>query len=419
MQMQLYLQQLIPAMEFGIALMMPLSVLFAILTEYDNGRYRSLFRKTAYWGFWLSLFFIAVKQGTKNAISREGFEGIMAFFAIISEIVLASMLIGNQNKIEQRSSWFKRGVILHIISLSLYYGMEIWLVPVTTMLNVNEMFSITMIVRMLGFISGGFLAFVGSWLIYHAARSLNDKRLTVVYLIQLTALFLQQLVYIIQILMARHILPTRQLLVIMGPIIDHQRWVVFVVFLVLFTVPLALFSQKCPVRHVEQNPAQYRKVVAKDMHKKRWGKASVGILVVMILFSTFGYTYATKEEELIPAIAVTAENNKVSLEIEKVDDGHLHRFSYRTKNGTSIRFIIVRKGGSAYGVGLDCCEICGPTGYIERDDQVVCKLCDVVMNKQTIGMPGGCNPIPLSYGVADGKLHIEQEDLEAAEKYFR
>ena len=41
MQMQLYLQQLIPAMEFGIALMMPLSVLFAILTEYDNGRYRS------------------------------------------------------------------------------------------------------------------------------------------------------------------------------------------------------------------------------------------------------------------------------------------------------------------------------------------------------------------------------------------
>ena len=73
----------------------------------------------------------------------------MQLYAIISEIVLASMLIGNQNKIEQRSSWFKRGVILNIISLSLYYGMEIWLVPVTTMLNVNEMFSITMIVRML------------------------------------------------------------------------------------------------------------------------------------------------------------------------------------------------------------------------------------------------------------------------------
>uniref|UniRef100_UPI0025EC3A10 Fe-S-containing protein n=1 Tax=Selenomonas sp. F0473 TaxID=999423 RepID=UPI0025EC3A10 len=71
-------------------------------------------------------------------------------------------------------------------------------------------------------------------------------------------------------------------------------------------------------------------------------------------------------------------------------------------DGTEVRVIVVQKGGSAFGVGLDACEICGPTGYLERDGQIVCRLCDVVMNKATIGMPGGCNPIPVEYRVAGG-----------------
>ncbi len=116
---------------------------------------------------------------------------------------------------------------------------------------------------------------------------------------------------------------------------------------------------------------------------------------------------------------VSAKGGAVSIDINTVNDGHLHRFAYRSKKGTAVRFIVVLKGGSAYGVGLDCCEICGPTGYIERESQVVCKLCDVVMNKSTIGMPGGCNPIPVKYGVSGGQIRIEQAELEKAAKWFR
>ena len=68
---------------------------------------------------------------------------------------------------------------------------------------------------------------------------------------------------------------------------------------------------------------------------------------------------------------------------------------------------------------LDACEVCGPTGYYERDDQVVCKLCDVIMNKATIGMPGGCNPVPVKYDVDSGTIRIEQSILEKEAKRFR
>ena len=419
MQFQMFLQQLIPAMEFGTALMTPLAVLLAILYSCDGGNLRKTFRKAAYWGFWGSVFIMAAKQGTRNAVSREGFEGLMAFFAIISELILAGALLGSSEKFMKRLGIFKKGVIINVLALTMYYGMEIWLIPVTTVLNVNNPFSAEMLIRMLGFAAGLFIAVVGSWLIYHAAKSLNDKRLYTVFLIQVAALLIQQIIYLVQILMARGILPARYLIKVMAPVIDHQDWFIFIVFIVVFAVPAALFSQKCPARPAGCNPAQYRKIVADDIHKKRWGKASVGALIVMIILSSVGSAYANKKEELVPAVSVTAKDQMVSIDINKVNDGHLHRFAYRTKKGTQVRFIVVLKGGSAYGVGLDCCEICGPTGYIEREGQIVCKLCDVVMNKQTIGLPGGCNPIPVKYGVGNGQIRIEQKELDAAAKYFR
>lgn len=82
MQFQMFLQQLIPAMEFGTALMTPLAVLLAILYSCDGGNLRKTFRKAAYWGFWGSVFIMAAKQGTRNAVSREGFEGLMAFLPL-------------------------------------------------------------------------------------------------------------------------------------------------------------------------------------------------------------------------------------------------------------------------------------------------------------------------------------------------
>lgn len=89
----------------------------------------------------------------------------------------------------KRLGIFKKGVIINVLALTMYYGMEIWLIPVTTVLNVNNPFSAEMLIRMLGFATGLFIAVVGSWLIYHAAKSLNDKRLYTVFLIQVAALF--------------------------------------------------------------------------------------------------------------------------------------------------------------------------------------------------------------------------------------
>ena len=85
-----------------------------------------------------------------------------------------------------------------------------------------------------------------------------------------------------------------------------------------------------------------------------------------------------------------------------------------------MRFLVVKKPvGTAYGVGLDACEICGIAGYFERGDDVVCRRCDVVMNKNTIGFKGGCNPIPFPYEVIEGRISIDVRELERHERRFR
>ena len=71
--------------------------------------------------------------------------------------ILAGVLLGSSEKFMKRLGIFKKGVIINVLALTMYYGMEIWLIPVTTVLNVNNPFSAEMLIRMLGFATGLFI----------------------------------------------------------------------------------------------------------------------------------------------------------------------------------------------------------------------------------------------------------------------
>ncbi len=182
------------------------------------------------------------------------------------------------------------------------------------------------------------------------------------------------------------------------------------------------FRQGTILREKYDNPAQLRKLKARN---RRWRRTSVGVLVCLLLFTlilTVVKTDDTRQVELSAPenYTVDPEAGEILIPAEAVSDGHLHRFEYRTEKNIDVRWIVVKKPNSAsYGVGLDACEVCGNAGYFERNGQVVCKRCDVVMNINTIGFKGGCNPIPLAYEVRDGNLVFKLADLIAGEKEFK
>ncbi len=168
------------------------------------------------------------------------------------------------------------------------------------------------------------------------------------------------------------------------------------------------------------NRALLRKEKAYLRDCRRW---SVGLFIfagLAVFILTVLHYYDTKPPAEVQPENYLLENDVINIPLTQVSDGHLHKFDFKTPNGFDVRFLIVKKpAGNSYGVGLDACEICGIAGYYERGEEVICRRCDVVMNKNTIGFKGGCNPIPFEYQVHDQKIFINVNELIKHERRFK
>ncbi|MBQ9274897.1 MAG: DUF2318 domain-containing protein [Succinivibrio sp.] len=167
------------------------------------------------------------------------------------------------------------------------------------------------------------------------------------------------------------------------------------------------------------NPALRRRQLAIQKRANRLAVLYLTCAVLAVFVLTMVQSYANRGFTLSAAEPFELKGDLIEIPLERINDGHLHRFSYAASDGTEVRFIVIRKNAVAFGVGLDACEICGNTGYYERDGQVICMLCDVVMNINTIGYKGGCNPIPLGYSIEEGNMVIKTVDLEREKKRFK
>ena len=201
---------------------------------------------------------------------------------------------------------------------------------------------------------------------------------------------------------------------------NHDNWFTFAVIGIAAVIPLLLILQNVKITESYHNPAEHRKLRKKRRLTMQWSAVILTCMVFSVLNLTAVKAVANREVELSPVEDSLIEDGNVVVRFEQVEDGHLHRFAYTTEKGTKIRFIVIKKSNSsAYGIGLDACDICGETGYYEKDGQVVCNLCDVVMNINTIGFKGGCNPIVIPYNISNGSIYVPIEGLMEYEKEFK
>ncbi|MCR4672690.1 MAG: Fe-S-containing protein [Lachnospiraceae bacterium] len=202
---------------------------------------------------------------------------------------------------------------------------------------------------------------------------------------------------------------------------NKRYWFSYALFLLVVVMGIILLVRSLHVNEPYRNPAEHRKIRAKWLSIKRWSVAMMVFCGISIFIMTAVRSYNNRPIEVAPIEPYTKEEDgNIYVSVDLLEDGHLHRFAITSDDGTEIRFIAIKKPNStSYGVGMDACEICGETGYYEKDGQIVCKLCDVVMNVNTIGYPGGCNPLVVEYSVENGYIVIPVEGLLAYEKEFK
>lgn len=308
-----------------------------------------------------------------------------------------------------------------LIALSLLYSLPaVILQPQGFAMNAEGFFSTDFVFKVALYLAGIILTAFSSYALYKTGQTLPFATMRRLVTAALAIAALGQAVVIVLALLARRILPMRRWLFnAIVQMVNNYAWFLYAfVALALFVPVLQLILS----RHSSEpfaNPAEHRKLRAATRRRRRWSACVLAGYAASLLSVTALRAYSERETALSPPEPLAVAEEELSIPLEAVDDGHLHRFAYKTESGVEVRFIVIKKNQSAYGVGLDACDICGPTGYYERGNQVVCKMCDVVMNVATIGFKGGCNPVPLAYSIRDGRMLVQKADLEAEKKRFQ
>jgi uncharacterized membrane protein len=296
--------------------------------------------------------------------------------------------------------------------------------PLDFGLGLDSYFNFDYLMKWTGYLTGLLLmlllAMAIAWICRRAPKSVSRYFLLASFLF----LSLDLLMETAQIMYVRRMLPNFSLgsltpgsLVLF--FLNHKMYFVFAQIIIWGALSLGLMVRAKTASPTGANPALVR--------KSRYGlilSFRAGLMLLICLGLTlFAVTSLRAIEERGPYIAepeeVLAQGGELRLDLEVAGDGDLHRHMYKTASGTAVRFIVIKKTANSFGVGLDACDICGQSGYYQRGDQVICKLCDVVMNKTTIGFPGGCNPVPLNFRIASGNLVIDTASLEEEEHRFQ
>ena len=201
---------------------------------------------------------------------------------------------------------------------------------------------------------------------------------------------------------------------------NYSEYFIFAIMICALVAAAYLFLKNIKVTEEYANPAQHRKIRARMRNQRRWSVALLICVLVAGINLTVVDAYNNKEPDEAPVEEGELVGDEVIVPLSMVEDGHLHRFGYETESGILVKFIVVKKPGSTtYGVGLDACDICGDAGYYEKNDQIVCRRCDVVMNTNTIGFKGGCNPIVIDYRVEDGNIIVPVATLVDHQDEFK
>ncbi|MDR1134697.1 MAG: Fe-S-containing protein [Clostridiales Family XIII bacterium] len=305
-------------------------------------------------------------------------------------------------------------------SLFVYCLPVILLYPSQFLLAGESIFSTDFLFKSIGFAGGVIIVVCTALSLFRVRTGIPDRLFRVLLTLSLAVNIVDQISTITQILLARRIIPmSKGVFNFVTFTSNYDYLFLYLIMAVTLVLPFLLWLGNLRPKGEWSNPAQYRKLRAASLRIRRWSVVILVCYALCVFSLTAVKAYDQREVTLSPAEPMTIIGNMIEIPVENINDGHLHRFAYTGSENVEVRFIVIKKNESSWGVGLDACDICGATGYYERDDEVICKLCDVVMNKATIGFKGGCNPVPLAFTIDGGKMLVNTADLDAEQRRFK
>ena len=311
---------------------------------------------------------------------------------------------------------------LTFLSAFLYAAPTVIGYPYQVYLSERTVISTEFLLDMIGLLFGLILALLIFLASVKCIKSLRAFEATILLIILLLSNVIVRLAGLFAVLLQKRIVVSNHMMFSYSVFIKkHTDVIAFAALAVLLIFYAVLTIRGMTTKEPYNNPAEHRKILSKWRKVYRWAVTMLLSVVLGVLTLTLFEKLNTPDTSLSPIEQVSGQDStNMYIDYELLQDEHIHRFAYTTDKGVDIRFIIIKKpNANAYGIGLDACDICGETGYYEKDNQVVCNLCNQVININSIGFKGGCNPIVIPYELSDGRVIIPIEGLLEYEAKFK
>ena len=200
---------------------------------------------------------------------------------------------------------------------------------------------------------------------------------------------------------------------LVGPIVRNDYFFPVTMLALVALMVLLEYGRRRPAPvPASSTKAEERKQQWTARREKLWANLVVGSAFVFIFMVTAEFIYQKSVTALSPASEVTFDSTgTASVSTKNLGPGDLLRYSADVE-GTKVRFLLYRKPDGKVASVFDACQICGSVGFYKTASGLVCKNCAAPVNPQSVGQPGGCNPIPLHSTEQGDAVVIHLTDLK-------
>jgi FTR1 family protein len=197
---------------------------------------------------------------------------------------------------------------------------------------------------------------------------------------------------------------------LIGPIARNDYFFPVTMLALVALMVLLEYRRRKPEAAAVSTKAEERKQQWTAKRERLWAVLVCVTAFVFITTITAEVIYAEGPPPLSQATEVTFINGKALISTKDLPQGELQRYAANV-NGTRVRFLLYRKPDNKIASVFDACQICGGIGFYKGATGLICKNCAAPVNPQSVGLPGGCNPIPLQSAQDGDSVVISIADL--------
>ncbi len=345
--------------------------------------------------------------------NEEKFEGFLLLFAAV---LLVTMIVWMRRvartlrgEIEKRvasfsgeSRWAVVGLFLFVFAMIAREGAETVLLLRAVALDSEGFFLWT------GTFLGLGVAVLLAWFFFQGVLPVRLDRFFEATSVMLAVLAAQMALTGVHELSEAGVIPSGpRMMGLLGPIVRNE---IFFFVVLLGTAAWVILREMQRARHFALaaeglNESELRLRRWRQQRERRMMTAASATAFAILLVLAAESVYARAAAQLSPARPVEAVAGEVRIPLPEFDDDGLHRFSVQ-RGAESARFIVIKKPDGTIAAALDACQLCGAAGYYQDGPNVICKHCGAAIFVPSIGLAGGCNPIPVESRIEGGALVI-------------